>query len=426
MKKTLLFGTFATGMVMLSACSNEETVINGNDDAKQQIVLQVASSGDGITRAGRPLQSSEAKQSIENVKVIICGKDDQKIKFVTSVSDWNTSASEYTTGGHGKEKTIEIPAASKLPAGDYTVYAFGYSNNTDYDLSDITIADGTTTGTFSENTKLAFKTGATNILGEEIFAGSYPLTVTDGQGFKSPVVLNRQVAGTFGYLTDIPYIAKAAKLRLVASTRNTELVLGNFANIDLPSNGGNDAANVKYVVNGATPVTTDADKVIYTINLSDWFTTIADADGDGLIDKGNWKGDAKKYAEGSVFAGEFLIPFQKVDNTNTFELQLTDANDKVLRTWTIKLPTAQISTTLNAWNGTTGFEAVTGYKEDTYSYSVVRNHLYGIGERAKDEPTNPGNPDPDNPDKPQSLNNKQELTLRVNDNWEVIHKMEIE
>ena len=35
-------------------------------------------------------------------------------------------------------------------------------------------------------------------------------------------------------------------------------------------------------------------------------------------------------------------------------------------------------------------------------------------------------PDPENPDNPEPLNKKQELTLRVNDNWEVIHKMEIE
>lgn len=425
MKKTLLLGTLTTGMVMLSACSNEETVINGNDDAKQQIVLQVASSGDGITRAGRPLNSSEAKQSIENVKVIIC--QGENIKYVTSVSDWNTTATDYTTGGHGKEKVIEIPSTDKLPAGSYKVYAFGYSTDSDYDLSTITgVTDGTTTGTFPENTKLEFSTNATNKIGEEIFAGSYDLTVKDGEGFKSPVVLNRQVAGTFGYLSEIPYITGAAKLRLVAATRNTELVLGNFANVDLTGNGKDNTNNVKYVVNGTTPVTADAEKVIYTINLSKWFTKIEDTDGDGLIDvTNNWIGDAKKYAEGSVFAGEFLIPFQKVDNKNTFELQLTDANDNVLHTWTIKLPASQVSTALNAWNGT-GFEDITGYTETTTSYSVVRNHLYGIGERAKDEPTKPGNPDPDNPDVPQSLNNKQELTLRVNDNWEVIHKMEIE
>ena len=45
-------------------------------------------------------------------------------------------------------------------------------------------------------------------------------------------------------------------------------------------------------------------------------------------------------------------------------------------------------------------------------------------------PGKPGvDPDPDleNPnDKPESLNNKQELVLKVNDNWEVIHGMELD
>lgn len=45
-----------------------------------------------------------------------------------------------------------------------------------------------------------------------------------------------------------------------------------------------------------------------------------------------------------------------------------------------------------------------------------------VSVRSLDEPTTPGT----DPDKPEPLNKKQELTLRVNDNWEVIHKMELE
>ena len=35
-------------------------------------------------------------------------------------------------------------------------------------------------------------------------------------------------------------------------------------------------------------------------------------------------------------------------------------------------------------------------------------------------------PEPTDPDQPESLNNKQELVLKVNDNWEVIHGMELD
>ena len=411
---------------MFSACSNDDDVINGGNNGLneevQQLVLQVASSGDGLqTRAGRPLLSEEAKQTIENVKVIICDGSGA-IKYVTNIKQWNTTGStEYKTNGHGREKTIEIPKDKKLAAGTYTVYAFGYSTGSDYELT--TITNATEGSTFNANMTLAFKGDATNKIGEEIFAGDLELEVKKGEGFKTPVVLNRQVAGTFAYLKDIPYIADASKLQLVASNRNSQLVLGKFANFDLTGNGENNDGHINYVVNGTEAA---QDKVIYTIELSDWFTAVKDDNNDGLIDgDDNWKSaDHKDYASGSVFGGSFLIPFKKGD-TETFKLRLTKANGTdVLREWVVNLPfdDEQLSEyTLWSWNSTFTDEQVTD-KAD--KYSVVRNHLYGIGTRTLDEPTDPGtNPDID---EPESLNTKQELTLRVNDNWEVIHNMEIE
>lgn len=428
MKKRNLFFALAAGMVMFSACSNDDDVINGGNNGLneevQQLVLQVASSGDGLqTRAGRPLLSSEAKQTIENVKVIICDGSNNVV-YVTSFSDWQNESTPYSTNGHGHEKTIEIPKDKKLAAGQYTVYAFGYSTDSDYDLTTITSA--AEKGTFKANTTLSFKKdNPTNEIGEEIFAGDLSLTVETGKGFKTPVVLNRQVAGTFAYLKDIPYIADASKLQLVASNRNSQLVLGKFGNFDLTGNGENNDGHINYVVNGTEAA---QDKVIYTINLSDWFTSVKDDNNDGLIDgDDNWKSaDHKDYASGSVFGGSFLIPFKKGD-TETFKLQLTKANGTdVLREWVVKLPVddkQREAHSLWFWD-TTSFTEETSVTDDADKYSVVRNHLYGIGTRTLDKPTEPGiNPDID---EPESLNTKQELTLRVNDNWEVIHNMEIE
>lgn len=425
MKKNYLLGAMAAGMLLFTACSNDEDIANvsGNDDATQAFVLKVASSGDGVTtRAGRPLESSEAKQTIENVKIIVC--EGTAVKYVTSVENWNTTGSAIynTNGRHGREKTIEIPKESKLPAGiTYTVYAFGYSANSDYDLDAITNA--AVDGTFNANTTLSFKTvGATNKIGEEIFAGSLSLTVEAGKGFKTPVVLNRQVAGTFGYVKDIPYIADGTKLRLVAAAKNSQLVLGQFGNFDLEGNGTGNDGHINYVVNGTTAA---ADNVIYEITLTDWFKTIKDDDNNGIIDAGdNWETtNHTNYANGSAFAGEFLIPFSKVTGTNTFTLQLTKENDTVLREWSVKLPAGDGQLTehdLYTWN--TNAFAQTKNTDATDKYNVVRNHLYGIGKRTLDEPTVPG----ENPDEPESLNTKQELTLKVNDNWEVVHDMVIE
>ena len=289
------------------------------------------------------------------------------------------------------------------------------------------IAAITTESSFDANTVLKIAAG---VRGEEIFAGSITFELKKEIGFKRPVVLNRQVAGTFGYFEAVPYFEGATKLQLVAPQRNTNLVLGEFANFDLLSNGKNDG-HINYVVNGTGKA---SDNVIYEIELSKWFKELKDDNKDGLIDydAANWQnpytGNAN-FKTGSVFGGTFLIPFAKVGEEKTFVLKLTDNMGHEYATWTVKLPTTDKQTaeyTLKSWETNSFVSASCTDKVATYN--VVRNHLYGIGERALDNPENPDKPTPDssNPDKPEPLNKKQELTLRVNDNWEVIHKMEIE
>lgn len=433
MKKSYLFSAFAAGMVMLSACSNDGDLTGGDEsnDAVQQIVLQVANAGEGLqTRAGRPLYSSEAKQSIENVKVIICDKSNNIVKEKT-YTHWNedTDSKVYGKdgGAHGREATLTYTGDDKLPNGTYTIYAFGYSNNSDYEDLTTEMNKLTKDAAFSGNTILNLKNG---VKGEEIFAGSTAqFEINDNQkGFTQTVVLNRQVAGTFGYFDKIPYVAGATKLQLVASNGNTGLVLGGFNSFDLTGNGTGNDGNVNYVVNGTTAA---KDNVIYTINLKDWFTDVKDVDKNGLIDDTNWKIPAgytkATFTNGSVFGGTFLIPFKKNDN-QTFVLQLVNNNGDVLKSWAVKLPSTdgQLSEyTLSYWNTsatTPVFAKTPGTKDEADKYSVVRNHLYGIGKRSLDKPTTPGT----DPDKPEPLNKKQELTLRVNDNWEVIHQMELE
>ena len=431
MKKSYLFSAFAAGMVMLSACSSDGDLTGGDEsnDAVQEIVLQVANAGEGLqTRAGRPLLSSEAKQTIENVKVIICDESNNIVKEKT-FTDWNDADSKvYGTGSsaHGREATLTYTGDEKLVNGKYTIYAFGYSNNSDYANLTTEMNKLTKNAKFSENTILNLKDGK----GEEIFAGSTAqFEINDNQkGFTQTVVLNRQVAGTFGYFDKIPYVAGATKLQLVASNGNTGLVLGGFNSLDLTGNGTGNEGHVNYVVNGTTAA---KDNVIYTINLKDWFTDVKDVDKNGLIDDTNWKIPAgytkATFANGSVFGGTFLIPFQKNDN-QTFVLQLVNNNGDVLKSWAVKLPSTdgQLSEyTLSYWNTsatTPVFAKTPGTKDEADKYSVVRNHLYGIGKRSLDKPTTPGT----DPDKPEPLNKKQELTLRVNDNWEVIHQMELE
>lgn len=458
MKKNYLLGMALIASLSFYSCDKEVVYVqDGNGvesvaDGDQIITLQVENGGDGLaTRAGRPLYSAEAKQTIENVKLWICDGAGN-VKYVKEISDWNTDdvSTVYTTGGHGRQTTIELKDADKLAAGTYKIYAVGYSNNSDYDLTAVTEVKKTEEAegkyTFSEdkiNMVLPIKEGATNEIGEEIFAGQMELTVETGKGFKKPVVLNRQVAGAFAYVKDIPYIADARYLKLVASAQNQSLVLGNFNSVDLANNGSNTGESVKYVVNG-TNGKADGNYayVISTIDLTQWFKEIKDSDSDNLIDADeNWKNPYSSdgeghptFQKGSAFGGEFVIPFAHVDGKQTLTLQLTNAGGDPLRSWKVNLGSAdeQLKQTITCWNSEpTGWSTkVTG--ESSNTYSLVRNHLYGIGTRMNDEadPEKPGvdpDPDPEDPnDKPESLNNKQELVLRVNDNWEVIHGMELD
>lgn len=453
MKKNYLLGMALMASLSFNSCDKEVVYVQDGTgvesvaDGAQIITLQVENGGDGLaTRAGRPLYSAEAKQTIENVKLWICDKAGN-VKYVTTISNWDKDGSTpYTTGGHGRQKTIELKDADKLAAGTYKIYAVGYSATSDYTMTAVTDVKKTEEGpskyTFNENMVLPCSTA-----GEEIFAGQMELPVEKGKGFKKPVVLNRQVAGAFAYVKDIPFREGARYLKLVASAQNQSLVLGNFNSSDLTGNGSGNDANVKYVVNG-TNGKADGDYayVISTIDLNEWFTAIKDEDGDNLIDAGeNWKnphrpsgspaaGTYPTFQKGSAFGGEFVIPFAHVDGKQTLTLQLTNAGGKVLRSWKVNLGSTdeQLKQTITCWNsGSTDWStSLSGELANTYS--LVRNHLYGIGTRMNDEANleKPGvdpDPNPENPnDKPESLNNKQELVLKVNDNWEVIHGMELD
>lgn len=454
MKKNYLLGMALIASLSFYSCDKEVVYVqDGNGvesvaDGAQIITLQVENGGDGLaTRAGRPLFSAEAKQTIENVKLWICDGTGN-VKYVKEISAWNTDdvSTVYTTGGHGRQTTIELKDADKLAAGTYKIYAVGYSATSDYDLTKVTEVKKTEEGggkyTFSENMVLPIQGGATNKIGEEIFAGQMGLTVEQGKGFKKPIVLNRQVAGAFAYVKDIPYMEGAKYLKLVASAQNQSLVLGNFNSFDLTGNGSGNDANVKYVVNGTNGKSGSDTCVISTIDLNKWFTAIKDDNKDNLIDAGeNWKNPYSSdgeghptFQKGSAFGGEFVIPFAHVDGKQTLTLQLTKADGKVLRSWKVNLGSTdeQLKQTITCWNSGSTDWSTSLSGESANTYSLVRNHLYGIGTRMNDDPgkgTDPDpdpNPEPTDPDQPESLNNKQELVLKVNDNWEVIHGMELD
>ena len=90
MKKGMFFALAASSL-LFGACSSDDAVVNttAQNEAVQQIVLQVASSGDGLTtRAGRPLYSSQALQTIENVRVMIYKNGTDGDKTISLTRRW--------------------------------------------------------------------------------------------------------------------------------------------------------------------------------------------------------------------------------------------------------------------------------------------------------------------------------------------------
>lgn len=267
------------------------------------------------------------------------------------------------------------------------------------------------------------------------------------------------------------------KIRLVAHAKNTQIDLSRSL-----YDQGDDATNVgdEYVVNGFNSYSIkeyafkdnnnedDKGYKVYEIDLSKWFTVNKDGakaddasywygtniDGENNIyfEDGSYPtlGESLKYiiaedkpsdwtnaqtltspawvnalsqsnsypavATNSVLAGEFVIPFFKNKDTDnhTFELQLigttsSGGSEIILKKWNVKLDASSIDTSKG---------------DNDYSFNIYRNHLYQIGKRGGgDNPTNPGDGDKDDP---QPLDKDQDLTIKINDQWEFIHDMEIE
>lgn len=443
MKKGMFFALAASSL-LFSACSSDDAVVSteGQNEAVQQIVLQVASSGDGLTtRAGRPLYSSQALQTIQNVRVLIYNADTKAI-VKDEKKDWKTSTT-YTN--HGRQLTLTYKGDDRLPAGSYKVMAVGYSDNSDYTYSlDVTGA-AALTGNYSDITA-TLKAGK---VAEEVFAGDAALTInadkkitnlTSGEEDGLDVTLHRQVAGSFGYFCNIPASVNgkaAATLRLVVRDKNDMLTFKDF-NSSFTTTG----STIKYCVNGSkspdAALTSDAQfkdggngYVLYSIDLKTWFPEL-DKNSDGLLNaEDSWKhpDDVKtQVVKGSVFGSNFVIPFKYTDGKSTMELQLLDADGNIIKNWTVSIPAADVNT--DATNGNVADASPS-------IFNVVRNHMYNLGVKTSNgttTPPDPSNPDPDpnkpDPDKPkpgtdepEDLSKSQNLILKVNDNWEAIHQM---
>lgn len=441
MKKYFISGAMLAGLMSLAACSNDEDVVADNNEAEQQFTITLASSGDRATRAAadRTLESEAAGQSIEKVTLVVRsqndGADKNKVVYIHTLDNWNGTATNYDTNGHGKKLTFTIPKADKLGAGSYVVTAVGY-NESNYTLSLPNKGD-----VVDKNITATTPTGAE---AKEVFAGEQKFNVTADKKIEGTdaskaiqsvdVALHRQVAGAYGYFTSIPAKigdTEVASIRMVSRSKNTVLTFGSFNSSFTTTD-----ANVMYMVNGSVLATKtakflngDEANVLFSAQITDWFPG-GDKNNDGVYDKKdtNWtKHYSGSYLKGSVFASNFIVPFSATQGKSTLELQLLDATGNVLYAWPVKLDASndQIGKTGETASADLfGAGTAMGFAETADVFSLFRNHIYSIGIH-KQGTTDPETPDPGT-DEPTDLSKIQNVVIRVNDNWEALHHMSID
>lgn len=408
---------------------------------------------------------------------------------VIKISRWDQLATEYGPNAnvdYGHKYTIELGkdyGSTKLEAGsDYTIIAVGQNESNEEVLPPYKISVGEETASlisaFSTVAEISNKNwNASTTAGNgylltsaegidrygEIFSGtSKPVHLNltgddeDG-GFNAEVLLKRQVAGVIGYFSQIPAYAEVEgttyatkKIRLVASAKNTQIDLTRL--LSEQSDDATGEGKTESIVNGFSPAEADAKYeatdgdtndayVVYEIDLKDWFVPASPVDGEdaetspekywgintddystsvailGAEGTGiGWKNAIDganahpRVLDNAVLAGEFVVPFFKDDTNgkNTFELQLiggADDNPTILKKWNVRLDDNSASE-----------------GDGDYLYSIYRNHLYQIGQRNGGDDPEPGT----DGDDPQPLDGSQDLVIKINDNWEIIHDMVIE
>lgn len=208
----------------------------------------------------------------------------------------------------------------------------------------------------------------------------------------------------------------------------------SFADCDLNKDGVVGFEDAVYYVYGKEPSDQE---------LKNWSTDLKGENGKNKLSD-FWaipaSNKGQQLVAGSVFAGEFLIPFAQKAGKNTFELQLLDKDGQILDHWNVRIPEDEMYTSTNVPSPSTGTIISATYDISTSIYNVFRNHVYSLGLKAQDtdnggpvDPTDPTTPEPDpkpepddDKDEPSDLSVGQNLLINVNDQWEIIHQMEID
>lgn len=372
------------------------------------------------------INSITPTQRIDRVTVVVARRSDGRVVLKRALTGWSdtnnrTSRPYADSTATGRTATLTLTGDERLRVGEeYIAYAVGNHTGTygGYQPFSAVSVGGTLTAP-----EVVSKPDGE--LAAELFAGAQSLTVDaagrivslshDAAEAAAPtatLTLRRQVGGTFGYFTRIPATVNGipvAALRMASPKAYGSIVMAGFR-----SQEDSTRFDAERVVNGATERTAH-DAVlhdgtpafmIYRIDLRNWFpgnTADAalplDASADGYLDAAdaNWQlsdyltGSGLNVARGAVYGSRYLIatamtPDDVAAALPTFELQLLDRNDSILRHWSVELrdsarltaPRTLVS--LGADGRTVSVSTLTT-PESATTFSLLRNNLYTLGQK---------------------------------------------
>lgn len=449
-------------MFAFTACNDEidDFADNGNNIENQLaadedlLEIAISNTGEGMSRATRPMGSSAAGNTVEEIMLKVYSKAttgpedftlDQAVNLelatgvttnlnvanvaCTKVSPemgfkltFKNNSTEVTNPANGENlsNNIQLKVSGLAENKLYKIVAYGYNPKPSSTFP---------YGTLSEE-KCTFKTtnnALTDYALEEVFAGSVErgtkMVADKGVKFVSAprVLLTRQVAGMLAYFK-VPAFVFDQKVKYVKVYANQEAKDFSFPALT-DFNGSNmnttfDDPNNKLIEIMVFNMENAAKNYNEVTNSDDYYTNGVTSQNDINGKFGLAEGYADiapadlKIVKDSFFGARYLLPYDKHYTSQTLFVKLLDKDNKVLKT--VKVTTAKAP------------------KDGTkYEYDIRCNNFYSIGKKLLTNTTTPDpgtNPDPgtDPDDKPIDLGASDQILVEINDAWSVLHNMDIE
>ncbi|MDO3390558.1 hypothetical protein Q3C19_08720 [Bacteroides sp. ET489] len=450
-KNYLMMAAFATALAF-TACSSEEEIPaagseNGTMGLTEDVIeIAISNTGVGSTRVARPVGSSQAGNNVNKVVLHFYSSTDgsswtkasgislTKVDGDYTVSDMTLSytGTESALGTPGdvdrQEKVAKIKVSGlSATAKKYRIVAEGYNTSFPYATAS------------EESIKGLFKTSGNSAKGtferEEVFAGykDVDIVVTGQEGknqsvkFASSVSieLTRQVAGMLGYFKNVPayissetygseiegYEGKWAKVTKIVVKANKKAEGFQFPNTLLASNESYNGVKGDGYDNGEDLLTfeftSENTSNLSTVKPGDTYTFSKDGKS-YLTATGYTAPESFVALNNTLFGGCYILPYSE---------HATDAGAVTLSV----IFYDESANVLATKNVTTNNFASPQTKTN---YDILCNNFYSIGKKLKvDSAPETGG---DDEDKPIDLSSTDEITVLINDAWEVIHDMGLE